>query len=163
VAAKLRIPDAAYCIGATPLSIRKWLEKNQIKWLAQARPQKGMAAEFGTLDLLRMRLVVVLLEYGATVDEASKLVYHAWQTFFPPDPPHPDDEDLTIAAILDIFSDVFDRLIFARVKGQEWSITVTDKPKDKIPSAALVITPHNLFSEVIDRARALQERRSWVA
>ena len=163
--AKLKIHDAAYVVETTPLSIRKWLEKSQIGWLANVRSEKGAVAEFNDLDLLRMRLLVVLVDFGATVREAAELVNMVWM-LLPPDPTDPNDpngEDRTVAAILAIIRDEFDQLVFTR-QGSMWSMSMTkNRPTDKTPPAALIIKPGDLFREVLERAKALQERRAWAA
>ena len=75
---RLKIPDAAYAIDTTALSIRKWFEKGQVT-LPEVRSAKGEVAEFGDFDLLFCALLVQLVNFGATVKAASVLCQYVFE------------------------------------------------------------------------------------
>ena len=173
----MRIAETAEVIQASAKSIRKWIErdgKDGTRWLAFARTgSQGQAAEFTDLDLLRLRLLVVLLDYGMTFQESFWLVNLTWSPL-PADPPRGEDESRTVAAILADFQpeivkdelgrehELEPRLIFTVTRGEKHIVNMQriDDPKTPFPIAALIVKPYELFSETLARARAVRERKA---
>lgn len=162
----MQMADAARVVGTTKKAVQKWLERDQIPWLANARGEKGEPADFDNLDLLRMRLVVVLTEYGASIREAADSVW-----WLMPDGDgvssddravlldiHPDDDRRIVCwrddqgwheMILDTARPKPDEVVSGRIRRQR------DHGKGKLPPAALVIDPVKLFRDVRDRITTL--------
>jgi hypothetical protein len=161
----MQIADAAQVIGTTKKAVQKWLEKGQIPWLAHARPEKGLTAEFSITDLLRMRMVVVLLDYGTTVKQAAWLVPHIIDKAAALLVPNIIVQELDDASI-PFFVDYFNIAIVTRTGEKDWRVTISTNEADavaqhwrdplmKAAPAALVIRLSNLFQEVLDRIEVL--------
>ena len=66
---KLRFSDAVYAIGATPKSLRKWLQNDELQLVYSG--QKSGWHDFSFADLAVLAIMRPLVDFGLTVGEAS--------------------------------------------------------------------------------------------
>lgn len=67
---KLRISDVARAIGATPKSVRLWLDRGLVE-IHTAKPEGGGWTEYSFRDIAILALVRSLVDFGVDVSTAS--------------------------------------------------------------------------------------------
>lgn len=143
----LRISHAAQVTGTTRRALGQWIQRRQLSWLAK---DWGDDALFDDADLVRVRLVVCLSRYGATVAQAAEMV--TW--VFPP-----KMTGKNARQFLDGWYEECTHLIFVHGPDGVWSCTETNTlSKAKVPPAACIIATREVFDTMLKEAHEIEKR-----
>lgn len=150
---KLRFSDVVYAIETTPKTLRNWLQRDQVT-LDSQKPEEGGWREFSFVDVAILALTRRLVDFGITVENASKLA-HTILTFMQ------GDRWMTIAKgyknmppeVLASFW--VNRSVLIAKDGDDWQLQIWNR-WDPIPTAfadaALILHPEDVLRRAMSRA-----------
>lgn len=74
LARTLRFSDAVHAVGTTPMTLRKWLQRGQVRLFSEEPEPSGWRA-FSPADLAILSVVKKLVDHGLGVEEASEMAH----------------------------------------------------------------------------------------
>lgn len=150
---KLRFSDVVYAIEITPKALRNWLQRDQVT-LDSKKPDEGGWREFSFVDVAILAVTRRLVEFGVTVENASKLAHtilthmqgDAWMMMVRGFKNAPPEILATFWA---------NRSVLIAKEGDEWALQIWDRwkpfPADAA-DAALILNPEGVLRRALSRA-----------
>lgn len=120
---KLRFSDVVYAIGATPKSVRLWLQRGLVE-INTLKPEDGGWTEYSFRDIAILALVRALVNFGVDVPSASNIANTIMGEHFFPELHHIKNPDAMPAGALAVmWSNI--RLHLYR-DGDDWRMNLAE-------------------------------------